>query len=106
MTTNGRGQHPPVGAALAEAADGRRALLDQVRQVATDMETAQRLERRADRSPNPALAARLRERALGRRRRAARLRADLARHGNTLRWLPPSVVVPAATGRTDRGVWR
>jgi len=81
-------------------------LLDQVRQVATDMETAQCLERRADRSANPALAALLRERALDRRRRAARLRADLVRHENALRWLPSSVLVPAATGRADRGVRR
>jgi hypothetical protein len=59
----------------------RRLVHEQLRQAATDLATAQLLERRADRSASPAMAELLRERALVRRRRAERLRwaADVPR---------------------------
>jgi hypothetical protein len=46
---------------------------EQLRQAITDLATAQLLERRAERSASPVVAALLRERALVRRRRADRL---------------------------------
>ena len=54
---------------------------EQLRQAATDLATAQLLERRADGSASPAMAELLRERARVRRLRAERLRsgADMPR---------------------------
>jgi hypothetical protein len=60
------------GAADDQRAHGRMTH-EQLRQAITDLATAQVLERRADRSANPALAELLRERALVRRQRAERL---------------------------------
>jgi hypothetical protein len=63
-----------------EYADDRLELLTHLRQMALHLETAAVLERRADRSPNPTLAAVLRARAGERRQLAAGLRARLGRH--------------------------
>jgi len=61
--------------------EGRREALDVLRRLAVHLETAEALERRADRSPNPTLVAVLRGRAAERREMAERLRADLVAHG-------------------------
>jgi hypothetical protein len=61
--------------------EGRREMLDLLRRLAVHLETAEALERRADRSPNPTLVTVLRGRAAERREMAERLRADLAAHG-------------------------
>jgi hypothetical protein len=61
--------------------EGRREMLDLLRRLAVHLETAEALERRADRSPNPTLVVVLRGRAAERREMAERLRADLAVHG-------------------------
>jgi hypothetical protein len=53
----------------------RREMLDRLRHVAVQLETAAVLDRRASRSASPALAEVLRERAERRRRTAARVRA-------------------------------
>ncbi len=70
-----------VGPASGPLPGGSRALLDQLRRLAVHLETAQILELRADRSPNPTLAAVLRERAGERREAAERLRVMLAVQG-------------------------
>jgi hypothetical protein len=77
------------GAARARSLETRLVLLEELRQVATHLATADLLERRADRSASPALAAVLHRRAAARRRRAAQLRADLAAHGVPPDRLPP-----------------
>ena len=56
----------------------RRALLGILRLIAVNLETAEVLELRAERSASPALAVVLRERAAQRRRTAGRLRTGLA----------------------------
>jgi hypothetical protein len=61
--------------------EGRREVLDVLRRLAVHLETAEVLERRADRSPNPTLVAVLRGRAAERRAMAERLRAGLAEGG-------------------------
>jgi hypothetical protein len=61
--------------------EGRREVLDLLRRLAVHLETAEALERRAARSPNPVLVAVLHGRAAERREMAERLRADLAVHG-------------------------
>ena len=61
--------------------EGRREALDVLRRLAVHLETAEALERRADRSPNPTLVAVLRGRATERREMAERLRAGLAVSG-------------------------
>ena len=73
--------HPRPAPAPASPLDGRRELLDLLRRRAVHLETAEVLERRADRSPNPTLVAVLRGRAAERRELAERLRAELAEHG-------------------------
>jgi hypothetical protein len=74
MTRNAVRDLPP---ARVESVERQRALLRLLRQAAVHLATAEVLERRADRSASPALAAVLRERAGERRRRAERLRAEL-----------------------------
>jgi hypothetical protein len=64
-------------ATRALSAADRRELLDELRRVARQVETAARLERRAGRSASTALAGVLRERAAEHRRTADRLRAGL-----------------------------
>ncbi len=61
--------------------DDRRELLDQLRRLAVHLETAEALERRADRSPNPTLVVVLRGRAEEHRQMAERMRTCLAGHG-------------------------
>ena len=61
--------------------EGRREMLDLLRRLAVQLETADALERRADQSLNPTLVFVLRGRAAERREMAERLRADLAVHG-------------------------
>jgi hypothetical protein len=61
--------------------EGRREVLDVLRRLAVHLETAEALERRADRSANPTLVTVLRGRAAERREMAERLRADLAVSG-------------------------
>jgi hypothetical protein len=56
-------------------------LVGRLRAIAMDLDLAAVLEHRAERIGNPALAAVLRERATGRRERAARVRDDLAGRG-------------------------
>jgi hypothetical protein len=55
------------------------ALIDQLRRVAVQLETAEVLERRAGRADDPVLATLLRERATAHRRTAETLRADPSR---------------------------
>jgi hypothetical protein len=64
--------------------DRRRAALANLRRLAVQLDAAAALERRADRSTNPALAALLRERADERRRIAEVVRAHLAEEGAEL----------------------
>jgi hypothetical protein len=76
--------HPsatPVGQARSLAAPTRHEILDNLRRLAVHLETAALLDRRADRSDNPALATVFRERAEQRRRIAAQLREHLAGNG-------------------------
>jgi hypothetical protein len=63
--------------AAGEGVGSRRELLGVLRRIAVNLETAEVLELRADRSPSPALAMVLRERAAQRRRTAGRLRTEL-----------------------------
>jgi hypothetical protein len=70
---------PP--SAADEGVRSRREGLGALRRIAVHLETADVLELRAARSPSPALAGVLRERATARRRTAGRLRADLAARG-------------------------
>jgi hypothetical protein len=58
--------------------EGRRQALENLRRLEIQLQTASALERRADLSVNPALAAVLRERAEERRRIAAVIRTHLA----------------------------
>jgi hypothetical protein len=74
------GRHAPTAAA-AEGVRSRRELLGALRRIAVNLETADVLEVRADRSASPALAVVLRERAAQRRRTAGRARAALAAQG-------------------------
>ena len=87
MTNAGRlddpripGRRVPPPTACDDVAD-RRELMGALRRIAVHLETAEVLERRADRSASPALATVLRERAAQRRRSAGRIRADLAAQG-------------------------
>jgi hypothetical protein len=65
--------------------DERVEIVELLRQAAVHAETAAVLDRRAGRCSSPALATVLRERATAHRRRAERVRADLAaHHGVTL----------------------
>jgi hypothetical protein len=61
--------------------ESRRQLLEALRRIAVNLETAEVLELRADRAASPALATVLRERAAERRRNAGRLHADLVARG-------------------------
>ena len=63
------------------SAERRREAIENLRRLAAHLETATALERRADSSPSPAVAALLRERAEDRRRIAAVVRAHLAEYG-------------------------
>ena len=73
------------GRALPTAPDegfgSRREALGALKRIAVNLETADVLEFRANRSASPVLADVLRERAAARRRTAGRLRADLAARG-------------------------
>ena len=75
------GRHATSSAEAAEGVRSRRELLGALRRIALNLETADVLELRADRSASPALAVVLRERAAHRRRTAGRVRADLAAQG-------------------------
>jgi hypothetical protein len=79
LGTTGRRTTP--SAAAAEGVRSRRELLGALRRIAVNLEAAEVLELRADRSASPALAVVLRERAAQRRRAAGRVRADLAAQG-------------------------
>jgi hypothetical protein len=79
LATNGR--HATSSAEAAERVRSRRELLGALRRIALNLETADVLELRADRSASPALAVVLRERAAHRRRTAGRVRAGLAAQG-------------------------
>jgi hypothetical protein len=83
---------PP--SAADEGVSSRREVLFALRRIAVNLETADVLDLRADRSANPALADVLRERAAQRRRTAGRLRADLAAQG-VLAYRPRSRPDPA-----------
>ncbi|WP_448624722.1 hypothetical protein [Geodermatophilus sp. URMC 64] len=72
---------PPEVASARHLGPARHEILDNLRRLAVHLETAALLDRRADRSPNPALAAVFRERAEHRRRIAAQLREHLAGNG-------------------------
>jgi hypothetical protein len=73
--------------AALDGVGSRRELLAALRRIAVNLETAEVLDLRADRSASQALATVLRERAAQRRRTAGRLRADLAARG-VLAYLP------------------
>jgi hypothetical protein len=82
----------PAGrtAPLRPPVASRQEVLDLLRRLAVNVETANVLDARAERCPSPHLAAVLRERAQFRRRTAERFRADLARQGVTVvRRRPP-----------------
>ena len=76
--TTGRRLAP---SAADEEVGSRRELLGALRRIAVQLETAEVLELRADRSASPPLATVLRERAAQRRRIAGRIRADNAARG-------------------------
>ena len=88
MATTEPAQKPPLTARI-QAFERRRALLERLRRVASDLDTARCLERRADLSSSPALADVLRERAGERRRRAERLRAGLGPRAGLRTTFPP-----------------
>ncbi len=69
------------GPPRTERAAAGRDLADRIRQAAIDVELATVLSVRAERLDNPVLASMLRERAAARRRRAERIRAELAARG-------------------------
>ena len=99
LATNGR--HATSSAEAAERVRSRRELLGALRRIALNLETADVLELRADRSASPALAGVLRERAARRRRTAGRVRADLAAQGVPLAQPDglSAAVVAASDGR-------
>jgi hypothetical protein len=66
---------------MSEPPYDRRELLDRLRRLAVHLETAEALERRADRSPNATLVLVLRGRAEEHREMAERMHASLAGHG-------------------------
>jgi hypothetical protein len=78
LGTTGRRVLP---SATGEGVGSRRELLGALRRIAVNLETAEVLELRADRSASPALATVLRERAAQPRRTAGRIRADLMARG-------------------------
>ena len=89
--------------AADEGVPSRREVLFTLRRIAVNLETADVLDLRADRSANAALADVLRERAAHRRRIAGRLRADLTAQG-VLVYRPRSrpgrtAALPPSTGR-------
>ena len=80
MTTNpfaDRAAHVHAMALRRLSAESRRTALENLRRLEIQLQTASALDRRADSSANPALAAVLRERADERRRIAAIIRGHL-----------------------------
>ncbi|RFU19037.1 hypothetical protein [Geodermatophilus marinus] len=68
---------PRAGTGVRPPSEDRLEIVEQLRRLVVDTQTARVLDRRARSSANPALAALLRERAAVRRRRAERVRAEL-----------------------------
>ncbi|MPQ97081.1 hypothetical protein GB931_03895 [Modestobacter sp. I12A-02628] len=73
----------PATPVRTRGVEADRALLEQLRQMAVHQETASVLEMRAARAPSDPLARVLGERAQEHRRRAERIRAELAGRGIT-----------------------